>query len=342
MCGIVGAVANRNVVELLIAGLKALEYRGYDSAGLCVAQDLKLARLRAAGKVAALENLLTETPLNAPMGIAHTRWATHGAPTTENAHPIVAGSIAVVHNGIIENHESLRAELLDAGVTFNTETDSEVVAHLINRSRANGLSLLEAVLQTLRRLRGAYALAVLDQTDPEHIIGARLGSPLVAGLGFGENFVASDVHALLPVTNRFIDLHEGDVVQISRDGVEVYDVEGHSVTRTHRESELSASSVDRGPYRHFMLKEIFEQPHAISETLEGRLIGDPLRPVLGNQVETVLKSAQNIHIIACGTSYHAGLVARHWIESIAGIPCQAEVASEYRYRDAVVPPTPFS
>ena len=339
MCGIVGAVASRDVVEILIAGLKALEYRGYDSAGICVQVDNELERLRTVGKVAELERLQSAARLSASIGIAHTRWATHGSPTAGNAHPIISrGNVAVVHNGIIENHEELRAELMDRGYEFDSETDTEVIAHLVEDAISQGDDLRAAVLAAIKRLRGAFAIAVLDRRDPDRIIGARLGSPLVAGLGFGENFLASDSQALLPVTNRFVYLEDGDVVEIRRNTVAVFNAAGESVDRPVKESELSAEAVDRGEYRHFMLKEIFEQAASVAETLQGRLATDPARPVLGKQIEELLKRARAIQIIACGTSYHAGLVARHWFESIAGIPCAVEVASEYRDRTAVVPP----
>ncbi|MDX1570934.1 MAG: glutamine--fructose-6-phosphate transaminase (isomerizing) [Xanthomonadales bacterium] len=339
MCGIVGAVANRNVVEILIAGLRALEYRGYDSAGICVQSENDLERLRTAGKVAELEKLQRDAKLSAPIGIAHTRWATHGSPTAGNAHPIISrGNVAVVHNGIIENHEELKAELTELGYEFESETDTEVIAHLVEYRMSEGDDLREAVIASIKRLHGAFAIAVLDRRDPDRILGARLGSPLVAGLGFDENFLASDSQALLPVTNRFIYLEDGDVVEVRRDAVAVFDTSGKAVKRPVKESELSAEAVDRGKYRHFMLKEIFEQATSVSETLQGRIAVDPARPLLGKQIEELLKPARAIQIIACGTSFHAGLVARHWFESFAGIPCAVEVASEYRYRTAVVPP----
>ena len=339
MCGIVAAVADRDVVPILLAGLSALEYRGYDSAGFCVPQGEQLTRLRTAGKVSQLEAMQAEAGLKARIGIAHTRWATHGPPVTENAHPMISSDVvAVVHNGIIENHEELRRELTESGYQFTSDTDTEVIAHLVHQRVEAGEDLREAVLTVVRRLKGAYALAVLDARDPHRVIGARLGSPLVVGQGFGENFIASDSHALLPVTNRFIYLEDGDVVEIERDEVAVYTLAGQLVRRKVRRSELTADAVDRGEYRHYMLKEIHEQPTVVGETLQGRLHGeDQVLPALGHQIETLLEQTRAVHIVACGTSYHAGLVARYWIESMAGVPCSVEVASEFRYRDVVVP-----
>lgn len=339
MCGIVASVSNRDIVPILIAGLKALEYRGYDSAGLCVNGNGGLSRLRVVGKVANLEAQQAKAQLATQQGIAHTRWATHGVPAEVNAHPIVSKDrVAVVHNGIIENHSELRAELKSAGFTFDSETDTEVIAHLVHFYLDQGDNLEQASLKALKRLHGAYAVAIMDQTNPDQIVGARLGSPLVVGLGFSENFIASDVHALLPVTNRFIYLDEGDVVVIERDAARVVDLDGNVVQREARISELNADAVDLGGYRHFMLKEIYEQPRAVADTLEGRLLLSQGRAILGEQIEGLLdQDTKGIHIVACGTSYHAGLIARHWIESIAEVPCQVEVASEYRYRDPVVP-----
>ncbi|MEM9301402.1 MAG: glutamine--fructose-6-phosphate transaminase (isomerizing) [Pseudomonadota bacterium] len=338
MCGIVGAVAGRDVLSILIAGLQALEYRGYDSAGLCIPVDGKLERLRTARKVSRLRALQDKAQLAATSGIAHTRWATHGAPTTGNAHPIASHNrIAVVHNGIIENHEALRTELGAAGYSFDTETDTEVIAHLIHQRCVAGDDLRAAVTAVIQRLEGAYAIAAIDAEDPQRVVGARLGSPLVAGLGFGENFIASDAHALIPVTNRFIYLEEGDVVDVRQGELAVYDLDGNTLERPIHDSNLSAESVELGPYSHYMLKEIFEQPGVVAETLEGRITGHPGRPVLGQAVDALLAGSRAVHIVACGTSWHAGLVARYWIESLAGIPCNVEIASEYRYRDVVVP-----
>jgi glucosamine--fructose-6-phosphate aminotransferase (isomerizing) len=336
----VAATANRDVVPIMLAGLQALEYRGYDSAGFSVIHEGKLSRLRTAGKVSKLRGLQEEAELAGPTGIAHTRWATHGRPNTGNAHPHQSSpDIAVVHNGIIENHEALRDELKALDFVFESDTDTEVIAHLVNHYCNAGQDLLQATLSAVRRLKGAYAIAVLSRSEPGRAVGARRGSPLVAGLGFGENFIASDIHALLPVTNRFIYLEEGDVVDISTDDLAVYDIDGHRMTRQVHESELSADAVDRGQYRHYMLKEIFEQPAVLAETLEGRIKdGDLLPEAFCEKARELLAAAQSVHIIACGTSFHAALVARHWIERLAGIPCNVEVASEYRYRQVVVPP----
>ena len=287
MCGIVAATANRDVVPIMLAGLQALEYRGYDSAGFCVLHAGKMSRLRTAGKVQKLRAMQDQAGLLGNTGIAHTRWATHGRPTTGNAHPhLCRQDIAVVHNGIIENHESLRAELMALDYQFESETDTEVIAHLVDRYVKTGQDLLQATLSTVRRLEGAYAIAVLSRNEPGRAIGARRGSPLVAGLGFGENFIASDIHALLPVTNRFIYLNEGDVVDISTTGLQVYDTDGKPVQREIHESELSADAVDRGQYRHFMLKEIFEQPAVLADTLEGRIKdGDVVSEALGEKAQ---------------------------------------------------------
>jgi glucosamine--fructose-6-phosphate aminotransferase (isomerizing) len=340
MCGIVGAVAQRNVVPILIEGLQRLEYRGYDSAGIAVRQaDGSLGRIRAVGKVAMLRQLVETNPIAGNLGIAHTRWATHGMPAERNAHPHMSGEkVAVVHNGIIENHAELRAELQAKGFFFTSETDTEVIAHLLAHLQEVEPDLLRAVQKAITQLVGAYGLAVATPDDADRLIVARAGSPLVIGLGVGENFIASDVFALLPVTQRFIFLEEGDVAEIRRDGVRVFDVAGNPVVRPERLSQLSASTTDKGPYKHYMLKEIFEQPSVIAETLEGRIHkGRLLEESFGHEAKTLFDKTRGVHIIACGTSYHAGLVARYWLEEI-GIPCSVEVASEYRYRKVVVPP----
>jgi glutamine---fructose-6-phosphate transaminase (isomerizing) len=340
MCGIVGAIAQRNVVPILIEGLQRLEYRGYDSAGIAVRQaDGTLGRIRAVGKVAMLRQLLETEPVAGALGIAHTRWATHGMPAERNAHPHMSGEkIAVVHNGIIENHAELRAELQGKGYFFTSETDTEVIAHLLAHLQDDEPDLLRAVQKAIRQLVGAYGLAVCSPKDADCLVVARAGSPLVIGLGDGENFIASDVFALLPVTQRFIFLEEGDVAEIRRDGVRMFDVGGNPVQRLERLSQLSASTADKGPYSHYMLKEIFEQPSVIAETLEGRIHkGRLLEESFGHEAKALLDKTRGVHIIACGTSYHAGLVARYWLEEI-GIPCNVEVASEYRYRKVVVPP----
>lgn len=341
MCGIVGAVAQRNVEGILLEGLKRLEYRGYDSAGMAVlSNDGRLQRSRAVGKVAALEACLDSEPMAGRCGIAHTRWATHGRPTEDNAHPHLSGErLAVVHNGIIENHETLREELLAAGYRFTSQTDTEVVAHLIDRDYCQTHDLLTAVQRSLARLEGAYALAVMHADEPDVVIGARQGSPLVVGVGIDEAFLGSDPLALLQVTDRFVYLQEGDVVRLADGGhIDVYDTAGHAVEREVDTFEHGDGAASKGEYRHFMLKEIHEQPAVIAAALEGRL-GD--RAVLvesfGPEARALFERVKQIHIVACGTSYHAGLVARYWLERYAGLPVQVEVASEYRYRQVVVP-----
>ena len=339
MCGIVGAAARRDVVGTLIAGLKALEYRGYDSAGIALLTERGLERVRTKGKVHELETLHATQPIAGHTGIAHTRWATHGAPNTINAHPIDSrGNVAVVHNGIIENHEELRAELKGLGYAFASETDTEVIAHLVERYQSEGADLLSAVQKTLPRLRGAYAIAVISKREPGRVIGARRGSPMVAGLADGEQFIASDIHALLPVTRRFIYLAEGDIADATIDGIQIYDEHGARVQRAVKQAHFGADAVERGEYRHYMLKEIHEQPQALADTLEGRIAsGRILSEIFGVGARELLTKTRSVHLIACGSSYHAALVARYWIESLAGIPCNVEIASEYRYRDAVVP-----
>jgi glucosamine--fructose-6-phosphate aminotransferase (isomerizing) len=341
MCGIVGAVAERNIVPVLVEGLRRLEYRGYDSAGIAVlGKDNTLGLLRAVGKVADLEAKLSGSPLNGCIGVAHTRWATHGGVTEANAHPHVSGGrVAVIHNGIIENFAEIKAELIEKGYEFKSETDTEVAAHLIYDHLQQGADLIEAVRLSVQRFAGAYALLVFDAKDPDRIVVSRIASPLVIGLGLGENFVASGVPALLPVTQRFIYLEQGDLAEITRDDVRIFDSQGQSVERNVHETALSTESVDKGPYRHFMLKEIFDQPSALAETLYGRVTEDKVLPdSLGPKASELLGSVEQIHIVACGTSYHAGLVGKYWIESLANIPCQVEIASEYRYRQVVVPP----
>ena len=338
MCGIDGISAQRDVVEHLISGLKALEYRGYDSAGIAVLTATGLDRRRAKGKVRDLEALQTQSPLSGHSGIAHTRWATHGVPNTRNAHPHISGdSLSVVHNGIIENHEALRAELIALGYTFQSDTDTEVIAHLVEHHQRGGASLLDAARAALARMHGAYAVVLISGREPGVLVGARRGSPLVVGLGEGENYLASDIHALLPLTRRFIYLAEGDVAEIRCDSLRVFDEHGAAVTRPVKESHFSADAVERGEYRHYMLKEIHEQPQSIADTLEGRIAAGRVLPeVFGVGAAQLLAKAEAVHIIACGTSFHAGLVARYWIESLAGLPCTTEIASEYRYRSPVV------
>ncbi|PWG63367.1 glutamine--fructose-6-phosphate transaminase (isomerizing) [Sediminicurvatus halobius] len=340
MCGIVGAVAERDVAAILLEGLRRLEYRGYDSAGLAVLDgEGALRRHRAVGKVAALADTQATTPLGGHTGLAHTRWATHGAPTEANAHPHVArDDVAIVHNGIIENHEAIRRDLEGRGYVFSSETDTEVVVNEIHAGLEVGDDLLAATRHAIRALDGAYALGVISRREPGRLIAARQGSPLVVGVGIGEHFIASDVAALLPVTRRFIYLEEGDVADLTRESVTIYDRDGRRVERPIKTSELTAEAAERGNFRHFMAKEIHEQPRAIAETLEGRVSERRvLAEALGPEATAVLDRAQRVQIVACGTSYHAGLVARYWFEGIAGLPCDVEVASEFRYRTHVVP-----
>ena len=342
MCGIVGAVAERDVVPILLEGLRRLEYRGYDSAGVAVINESKaIERVRAKGKISALTDKLQDQTIVGMTGIAHTRWATHGIPSEKNAHPHVSNErVAIVHNGIIENYQHLRTRQQKQGYVFSSDTDTEVIAHLIHACLdTGGCNLVTAVQTTIKELEGAYALAVISADNPETLIAARHGSPLVIGVGVAEYFIASDATALLPVTHRFIYLEEGDVAAITRQSLEIYDINGDPVERPIKETELETSSVERGQYRHYMLKEIYEQPLAISETLEGRISnGRVLEQALGPQAAELLDSIERVHIIACGTSYHAGLIARYWFEGLAGVECIVEVASEFRYRRPVVKP----
>lgn len=334
MCGIVGAVAQRDIAEILIEGLRRLEYRGYDSAGLAVVDnDCKMTRLREAGKVQMLAEEAEKTQVIGGTGIAHTRWATHGEPCEDNAHPHVSGTIAVVHNGIIENYQELKAELIKKGYQFASQTDTEVIAHLVNWEQRQGGTLREVVQRVIPQLRGAYGTVIMDSRTPELLVAARSGSPLVVGLGVGENFLASDQLALLPVTRRFIYLDEGDIVEITRRYVHVFDVNGNEVNRDTIESNVQYDAGDKGVYRHYMQKEIYEQPLAIKNTLEGRLKSETIDlSELGSKAEEILSKVEHIQIVACGTSYNAGMVSRYWFESLAGIPCDVEIASEYRYR----------
>ncbi|QHG67781.1 glutamine--fructose-6-phosphate transaminase (isomerizing) [Pseudomonas putida] len=341
MCGIVGAVAERNITAILIEGLKRLEYRGYDSAGLAVyTQQGELQRRRRIGKVAELEAAVAAEPLNGQLGIAHTRWATHGAPTEGNAHPHFSGSeVAVVHNGIIENHEELREELKVLGYVFTSQTDTEVIVHLIHHTLKTIPDLADALKSAVKRLHGAYGLALISVKQPDRLVAARSGSPLVIGLGHGENFLASDQLALRQVTDRFMYLEEGDIAEIRRDQVKIWDQAGNPVQRETVRYHEGAEAADKGAYRHFMLKEIHEQPTVVQRTLEGRLGKDHVMvQAFGPQAAELFAKVRNVQIVACGTSYHAGMVARYWLESLAGIPCQVEVASEFRYRKVVVQP----
>ncbi len=339
MCGIVGAIAQRNVTPILLEGLRRLEYRGYDSAGMVILGAQGLQRVRTVGKVEMLAQALEIHVLEGPLGLAHTRWATHGVPSERNAHPhIAADRVAVVHNGIIENHAELRAELLARGDPIESDTDTELIAHLIHHALDDSADLLTAVRACLARLRGAYAIAVIDRAAPDRLVVARSGSPLVIGVGIGEHFVASDSAALLPVTQQFRHLEEGDVAEIWRTGVRVLDRSGQPVERPILRSRLGDTSIDRGTYRHFMLKEIHEQPRVLAETLEGRLTADRvLSEMFGPDAETLFSQVRAVHLVACGTSYHAALVARYWIEALTGIPAVAEIASEFRYRQPAVP-----
>ena len=339
MCGIVGAVAERNVVPILMEGLRRLEYRGYDSAGIAIRVEEGIARVRRVGKVQELQNALDDSPMRGQTGISHTRWATHGVPNESNAHPhLSSDKIAIVHNGIIENYEELRDDLKDKGYVFSSDTDTEIVAHRIHYNLQDAADLADAVRATVAELEGAYAIAVMSADHPEQIVIARAGAPAVVGIGIDENFVASDVAALLPVTRNFKFLEEGDVALVERKAITIWGENGKVVERPTKESELNADAAERGEFRHYMLKEIYEQSAAVSRTLEGRIAdGRVLDASFGPLANDALDKAQGIHIVACGTSYHAGLVARYWIESLCKLPCAVEIASEYRYRNPVVP-----
>lgn len=340
MCGIVGAVAQRDVAEILINGLHRLEYRGYDSAGVAVVDpNHELHRVRCLGKVKALDEAAAVKPLIGGTGIAHTRWATHGEPSEANAHPHTSGNFAVVHNGIIENHEELRELLKSRGYVFNSQTDTEVIAHLVNWEMRTASNLLEAVQKTVKRLTGAYGMVVLDREHPEHLVAARSGSPLVIGLGIGENFLASDQLALLSVTRRFIYLEEGDIAEITRRTVDIYDANGQKVEREVHESNLENDAAEKGKFRHFMQKEIYEQPNALINTMEGRILhNNVIVDAIGNGAAEILEKVEHIQIVACGTSYNAGMTARYWFEALAGVSCDVEIASEFRYRKFVTRP----
>ncbi len=340
MCGIVGAIANRDVVPLLVDGLKRLEYRGYDSAGIAVVDGDAVRRVRRTGRVAEMEAAALAEGFDATLGIGHTRWATHGGVTELNAHPHIShGDLALVHNGIIENHEAQRERLRALGYEFTSQTDTEVVAHLIHHYRAQGLGLLQALQKAVKELDGAYALAVIDRRDPSTLVAARMGCPLLVGLGEGENFVASDVSAIISATRRVIFLEEGDTAEVTREGVRVFDADDAEVQRDVHVSDVSLASLELGPYRHFMQKEIHEQPRAIGDTIEGIVDAGGFDPALfGANAAEVLAGVDAVQILACGTSYYAGLVARYWLEDIAGIPCAVDIASEYRYRKVVANP----
>lgn len=341
MCGIVGAVAERNVTAILLEGLKRLEYRGYDSAGVALFNNAGvLERCRRVGKVSELERALAGEPVTGRLGVAHTRWATHGAPLERNAHPHFSNEqLAVVHNGIIENHEPLRERLKGLGYVFTSDTDTEVIVHLLHHKLQDTPDLAAALKATVKELHGAYGLAVISAHQPDRLIAARSGSPLVVGLGLGENFLASDQLALRQVTDRFMYLEEGDIAEIRRDSVQIWDASGLPVEREIVQYHEGAEAADKGEYRHFMLKEIHEQPKVVQRTLEGRLGQQQvLVQAFGPQAAELFAKVRNVQIVACGTSYHAGMVARYWLEGLAGIPCQVEVASEFRYRKVVVQP----
>ncbi|RPD84008.1 glutamine--fructose-6-phosphate transaminase (isomerizing) [Luteimonas sp. 100069] len=340
MCGIVGAIAGRDVVPVLVEGLKRLEYRGYDSAGIAVVAGGVVQRVRRTGRVAEMESAALAQGLTARLGIGHTRWATHGGVTETNAHPHIShDSLALVHNGIIENHEAQRERLTGLGYVFESQTDTEVIAHLIHHHQSQGLDLLAALQASVRELEGAYALAVIDKTDPDRMVVARMGCPLLIGLGEGENFVASDVSAILQATRRVIFLEEGDTAVLTCSEVQVYDSSGAPATREEHLSDVSLASLELGPYRHYMQKEIHEQPRALADTMEAIIDVAAFEPTLfGPDAGEVLREVEGVQILACGTSFYAGSVARYWIEAISGLPCSVEIASEYRYRRAVANP----
>ncbi|MEZ8192532.1 glutamine--fructose-6-phosphate transaminase (isomerizing) [Vibrio sp. 1F279] len=340
MCGIVGAVAQRDVAEILVEGLRRLEYRGYDSAGVAVVDsESNLTRVRRLGKVQELADAVDQQHVIGGTGIAHTRWATHGEPSEANAHPHMSGDIAVVHNGIIENHEALRALLQERGYVFTSQTDTEVIAHLVEWELRTSASLVEALQKTAKQLDGAYGTVAVDRKDPSRIVVARSGSPIVIGFGVGENFLASDQLALLSVTRRFMYLEEGDVAEVTRRDVTVFDVAGERVGREIVESNAEHDAGDKGQYRHFMQKEIFEQPTALINTMEGRISDTSvITNAIGVKAEEILSKVEHVQIIACGTSYNSGMAARYWFESLAGVSCDVEIASEFRYRDFVVRP----
>ena len=342
MCGIVGAIADRDVVPVLIEGLKRLEYRGYDSSGIAVLEQgaqPDIRRIRRTGRVSEMATAADAEGFNSVLGIGHTRWATHGGVTEANAHPHISAGVALVHNGIIENHEEQREKLLALGYVFESQTDTEVIAHLMHHHLKGGDSLLSALQRTVKELTGAYALAVMSRAEPDHFVCARMGCPLLVGLGDGENFVASDVSAIISSTRRVIFLEEGDTADVRRDGVQVYDAHDQLIDRGVHLSDVSLASLELGPYRHFMQKEVHEQPRALGDTIEAAIdAGGFPAELFGRHAEAVLSGITGVQILACGTSYYAGMTARYWIESIAGLPCNVEIASEYRYRAAYADP----
>lgn len=335
MCGIVGGIAERNISNILIEGLKRLEYRGYDSAGMAVINQGQVLRERRVGKVANLEQAVQQAQLTGSLGIAHTRWATHGKPTENNAHPHISGHVAVVHNGIIENYQELKDDLEALGYVFSSQTDTEVVAHLVNDALKNSANLLEAVQRVVPQLKGAYALGIIHTDYPNELITVREGSPLVIGVGIGENFISSDQLALLPITNRFVYLEEGDIARLTRDSIEVF-VNGEPIERPVKELDATVSNASKGEYKHYMLKEIYEQPEAIQQTISQALNDNALRTDFLQDAEADFAKIQQVQIIACGTSYHAGMIAKYWFEQLINLPCQVEIASEFRYRAPVI------
>ncbi|MCF8827891.1 glutamine--fructose-6-phosphate transaminase (isomerizing) [Xanthomonas campestris] len=339
MCGIVGAIAGRDVVPVLIEGLKRLEYRGYDSSGIAVLDGTQVRRVRRTGRVAEMAQAAQAEQFGATLGIGHTRWATHGGVTEANAHPHISAGVALVHNGIIENHEEQREKLRALGYTFESQTDTEVIAHLIHHHLGDTGDLLSALHRTVKELTGAYALAVMSQAEPERFVCARMGCPLLIGVGEGENFVASDVSAIVQATRQVIFLEEGDTAELRRDGVRVFDASDAPVERPLHMSDVSLASLELGPFRHFMQKEIHEQPRALADTIEAAIDAKGFPASLfGPNADAVLRDIEGVQILACGTSYYAGLTARYWIEAIAGLPCSVEIASEYRYRAAYANP----
>ena len=335
MCGIVGGVAERSITNILIEGLKRLEYRGYDSAGVALVNNGQILRERRVGKVVNLEQAVNESNIQGALGIAHTRWATHGKPTENNAHPHISSNVAVVHNGIIENYQELKDNLEALGYVFTSQTDTEVVAHLVHEALKSTSDLLKAVEQVVPQLKGAYALGIVHTDHPDQLIAVREGSPLVIGVGIGENFISSDQLALLPVTNRFIYLEEGDIVRLTRDSIEIF-AHGQLIDRPVKELDATISNASKGEFKHYMLKEIYEQPEAIQQTISQALNGNALRDDFLQNAEVDFSNIQQVQIIACGTSYHAGMIAKYWFEQLIDLPCQVEIASEFRYRSPVI------
>ncbi|MEG0482162.1 MAG: glutamine--fructose-6-phosphate transaminase (isomerizing), partial [Acinetobacter sp.] len=335
MCGIVGGVAERSITNILIEGLKRLEYRGYDSAGVALVDQGQILRERRVGKVANLAQAVSESNILGSLGIAHTRWATHGKPSEDNAHPHISGHVAVVHNGIIENYQELKDDLEALGYVFTSQTDTEVVAHLVHEALKSTPNLLKAVEQVVPQLKGAYALGIVHTDHPDELIAVREGSPLVIGVGIGENFISSDQLALLPVTNRFIYLEEGEIARLTRNSIEVF-ANGQLVEHPIKELDAAISNASKGEYKHYMLKEIYEQPEAIQQTISQALNGNALRDDFLKSAEIDFKNVKQVQVLACGTSYHSGMIAKYWLEQLIDLPCQVEIASEFRYRSPVI------